>query len=221
MKVCRISRLAVFGLLLAGALACRESAPVDPAKFLATAQGPLIRVTLLAQGDDSNLLAIREALAHWNVEFERLGRRIRVDSGTLRSVPVPDSLLRGAAGEVRFGRGPATTRLRQAFRGVSGDVVVVLSGSDLISYGMPWRSDAPGIVVLRRRDIPPLMWPNTTRNVMAHEFGHVLGLQHNGDSTTLMCGWPASCRPAAFGSQTPRFFPLTPVDEQSLRARWP
>jgi len=63
--------------------------------------------------------------------------------------------------------------------------------------------------------------PNTVRNVVAHELGHVLGLDHNGDSTTLMCGRPASCRPAAFASDRVRFFPLTGDDDRRLQERWP
>ena len=47
--------------------------------------------------------------------------------------------------------------------------------------------------------------------------GHVLGLAHNADSTTLMCGRPAPCRPAVFASDTVYFFPLTAADERSLR----
>jgi hypothetical protein len=52
-------------------------------------------------------------------------------------------------------------------------------------------------------------------------FGHVLGLEHNRDATTLMCGRLAACRPAAFASNTARFFPLTAADDDWLRKRWP
>ena len=76
-------------------------------------------------------------------------------------------------------------------------------------------------MAIRRADIPPLSLPNTVRNVVAHELGHVLGLNHNADSTMLMCGRPASCRPIAFVSDSARFFPLTKEDERWIESRWP
>ena len=120
-----------------------------------------------------------------------------------------------------FGGGPATARLRARLSGVPGDIIIALSDTDLISFGMPWRAGSQGVVAVRRSDMLPLSLPNTVRNVVAHELGHVLGLSHNLDSTTLMCGRPARCRPAAFASDTVRFFPLTASDERWLRKRWP
>src|SRR6188768_3569612 len=105
-------------------------------------------------------------------------------------------------------------RLRTALSDVPGDVVIALSHTDLISFSVPWRTGSRGVVGVRRSDIPPLSMPNTVRNVIAHEVGHVLGLDHNGDSTTLMCGRPAPCRPATFASERARFFPLTSADDQ-------
>jgi hypothetical protein len=61
----------------------------------------------------------------------------------------------------------------------------------------------------------------TLHNVVAHEIGHALALQHNGDPTTLMCGRPASCRPAAFTSEEQRMFPLTSDDIARLRELYP
>jgi len=199
-------------LALLGAAACREPGRAAPGT---------LRVTILGEPDDPRIAPVREAIDHWNAELRRLGRRVQLDSGTVRAGSVPDEVLRAAGREVVLGRGPATRRLHAALSGVPGDVVVALSGTDLISFGVPWRAGGRGVVALRRSDIPPLSLPNTLRNVAAHELGHVLGLTHNADAATLMCGRPAPCRPAAFASDSARFFPLTPRDERRLLERWP
>jgi len=211
----------LFMLPLFGALACRESSRVDAATLEHTDTGPRLRVTILGDSTDPRLPPVREAIAHWSSELARLGRQLQLDSGTVHHDSIPDDVLRAASGEVMFGRGPATTRLRAALSEVPGDVIIALSETDLISFGVPWRAGSQGVVAIRRADIPPLSLPNTVRNVVAHELGHVLGLSHNIDSATLMCGRPAPCRPAAFASDTLHFFPLTVSDEQRLRERWP
>jgi hypothetical protein len=72
------------------------------------------------------------------------------------------------------------------------------------------------VAIIRRPEIPPLSLPNVTPNVLAHEFGHVLGLSHNADPAMLMCGRPADCRPALFHSPAKVFFPLTDADRRAL-----
>jgi hypothetical protein len=163
----------------------------------------------------------REAIAHWNSEFRRLGRQVQLDSGTVRERQVSDDVLRAAGGEAMLGFGPATSRLRSSVSNVAGDIIIALSDTDLISFAVSWSAEQKGVVAVRRSDIPPLSMPNTVRNVIAHELGHVLGLSHNADSTTLMCGRPAPCRPAAFASDSAHFFPLTTSDEDYIRKRWP
>jgi hypothetical protein len=215
------ARYLVSLLVIFGPVACRESGRVDAATLEHTATGVRLRVTILGSPADPSVAPAREAIAHWSSEFVRLGRHVELDSGTVRERSIPNDVLAAAGGEVMFGRGPATSRLRERLTGVPGDIIIALSDTDLISFGVPWRAGSQGVVVLRRSDIPPLSLPNTVRNVVAHELGHVLGLTHNRDSTTLMCGRPAPCRPAAFASDTARFFPLTPSDERWLRERWP
>ena len=77
------------------------------------------------------------------------------------------------------------------------------------------------LVAIKNGSTPPLNLPNVLPNVIAHEIGHALGLQHNADPTTLMCGRPAPCRPAAFVSDEPRMFPLTSADIARLHELYP
>jgi hypothetical protein len=101
-----------------------------------------------------------------------------------------------------------------------GDIIIALSAADFVSFGMRWSSARKGLVALKRADAFPMSLPNVPTNLVAHELGHVLGLRHNSDPATLMCGRPAPCRPDLFRSDTKRFFPLTAEDRATLRTYW-
>ena len=220
----RIRRLLLVVVFVAGGVYLwRDFGRADTTALERDAAGPKLRVRILGDSNDARMSAAREAIAYWNHEFLRLDRRTHFDSATVSSVEIQDELLRAASKETGslFGRSPASTRLVRSVGDEPADIIVALSQTDLISFSVRWRSGSRGVVGVRRADIPPLSLPNTVRNVIAHELGHVLGLDHNRDSTTLMCGRPAACRPAAFASDSARFFPLTKDDERRLRARWP
>jgi hypothetical protein len=208
---------------LFGAVGCHtgDSGRVDATVLAHGASGPVLRVSVLGAPDDSRLPAVREAIAFWNGELPRLGRQLRLTLDSVRGDSVGDDLLRAASRETMSGGGPATDSVLATLSAIPADVVIALSRTDLISFSVPWRAGSHGVVGIRRSDVRPLSLPNTVRNVVAHELGHVLGLRHNSDSTTLMCGRPAPCRPAAFASDTVHFFPLTASDERRLRERWP
>ncbi|MCC6930545.1 MAG: hypothetical protein IT359_16275 [Gemmatimonadaceae bacterium] len=199
----------------------RAHGPVRETALVHDVGGPLLRVTILSSPTDPRLRPTLEALNHWNSEFGRLQRRTRLTGLVIIDDSLSDDLLRAASREAPIGIGPATFRLRARLAERPTDIVIAFSRTDLISFSVPWREGGRGMVGLRRADILPLSLPNTVRNVVAHELGHVFGLAHNGDVTKLMCGRPASCRPADFASDSARFFPLTRSDEQRLTRRWP
>ena len=98
---------------------------------------------------------------------------------------------------------------------LDADVVLLLSRQDILSFAWPLPRVSPPryLVVIRRVRGPYRTDPMVTRHVVAHELGHALGLDHNAEPHTLMCG---PCQPLTAEPDATGFLPLTAGDRARL-----
>jgi len=213
MQICRS-----FAVMIACALASTTlSAQVAPRSIDKNVPTPLRTrfvtgtVVILAPDEaDRRLVAAREALEFWNQTLVDAGVPIRLTAKVVIASPLSPALERLLKASIGPTPPPELAEL-------PGDVILFLSQNEqLISVTRQFGSGR-ALVALRSDSVPPLNLPNVARNVVAHEMGHALGLLHNSDPRTLMCGRPADCRPALFQSETSRFFPLTTEDRENLQ----
>jgi len=168
-------------------------------------------IIVVSAEDDFRVPAIREAVDFWNAELAQLGSPFRLGTMThsLRSIAASD-LLALKAGTLLH---PVKNSMREA----NGGVIVVLSDGDGFNpFAFPWpalRKVLVGIPSLRKLE----SWPGFASNVVAHELGHAIGLSHNDDATSLMCGGAARC------DLLPKdgFAPLTSADKAKLLEMYP
>jgi hypothetical protein len=175
-------------------------------------------VTILGDVEDLRSRAVVEAVQHWNEELAALGATVRFGKITWSGERLSDETLRALSDAV-----VARARLRRPreLDGMPGDVIIAFANTDLVSVGIARERFGRAVVVLRAADRPPFSLSNASRNVVTHELGHVLGLNHNGEPGTLMCGPPfARCRPADVRTDTVLFLPLTEVERRTLVERW-
>lgn len=187
---------------------------------LAQEHGPNRRVVIVTPADDDlRLAATREAIAFWNETLStlRLESRFVVDR-----VLVAPPITRPLEGYTRriwnlAGRPTPpdmTPTPPRELEALAADVTVFFSSQRILSFAWPRAARQKDFVGIQQAVTSPLAAPNVARNVIAHELGHVLGLEHNGRTSTLMCG---PCTRFVYRSDEPRFFPLTTVDRDRLQ----
>jgi hypothetical protein len=204
--------LGMVGLLAAlSPPAHAQSIPGAPTPRIVWTETPSIVV--LSAKADLRIGALREAVDFWNSEFSMLGSPFRLGRivHSLRTISDDDVHLFKANRLL-------TPTLVNSMREANGDVIVALSDdTDFNAF----TSGAPivgkiliAIPSFRKYWYPPAI----ERNVIAHELGHALGLDHNDDATTLMCGG-ATCRRPTFPNNG--FFPLTSAEKAKLFEMYP
>jgi hypothetical protein len=182
-------------------------------------------ITVIAAPEDPRLPVVREAVDFWNRTFAELGTPFRLGAIHVVVGELPESDLQAlsaaALPELSLGalRGAWLRQHPRSFDRFGGDLLVVLSSAKFISFSS--RIGNRRLVAIKDSALEPLNMPNVLRNVIAHELGHTIGMDHNSDPATLMCGRPAHCRPGLYASNTPLFFPLTDEERAKLRRLYP
>ena len=185
---------------------------------LASQQILTARVVVLSPDENDERIGLAlEAIAFWNDSFVELGLEpLFADTEVVVSSPVT-RVLENHARRVsqRAGRvvpGPREPAPPQELMDIDADVVLFLSAQNLMSFAWPLAetdryfiaiSETPGVVAST----------NTTRNVIAHELGHAVGLTHHDDPATLMC---LPCESSNLQQGEAAFLPLTANDRARL-----
>src|SRR4051812_40274016 len=180
-----------------------QSAPRHPPQRLVWKEIP--KIVILSAEDDSRVPAIGEAIDFWNGELSQLGSAFRLGttSHSLRMISTDD--LRAYRATPRI----VTPAVLNGMREANGDVIIVLSEeTGFNAFTSRWLAVRRVLVAIPSFRKYSQTLPGLARNVVAHELGHVVGLDHNDDATSLMCGG-AWCH---FDFPNAGFFPLITAD---------
>ena len=181
------------------------------------------QIVVVGPADDPRQPLVDEAVAFWNKTLAELGSSFRLGAVRREEGSVPAEELARMSNlvlESIGGRRPSWT-LPESMRNFPGDFLIVLSDAEFVSFAGPFAPNHRRMIAIRGLAFPPMNLPNVARNVIAHEMGHAIGLGHNTDETSLMCGRPSSCRPGLFRSNEPKMFPLTVIEREDLLKIYP
>jgi hypothetical protein len=211
-----LAGLLVF-VFLAGCTQASSQATLFPNRLRGWNKIPTIVIS--GRESDRRVQVVIEAVDFWNKQLSEIGSGFRLGPVSFTNETIPAAELEALSRAVLAKEGPLppTPSLME----IPGDLIVVLSNGSFISFAGPFLRDGRRLVGIRGDHLYPFTLPNVTRNLIAHELGHAIGLGHNDDPNNLMCGRPASCRPGAFRSDVERYFPLMEEEKQVLLKLYP
>lgn len=191
-------------------------------------QAAALAVTVLLivpTAGDQRIEAARDAVSFWNARLAELGVGTRLDGPRIVVAPpelrdIENYARRVAQRAVRLPAGDAEPDAPAVVTKLDADVILLLSAQDILSYAWPLpRIEPPRyLVVIRSVRGPDRGDAMVTRHVVAHELGHTLGLLHNDEPDTLMCG---PCQPLLSTPDETGYLPLTDSERARLRALHP
>jgi hypothetical protein len=173
---------------------------------------------------DARLAATRDAIAFWNRTFSDLKLRQPLVEADVHVGAPMSRAFEAYTRDVWRLAGKSVPRTAYpippaALVDLDTDIVIFFSSQRIYSFAWPFGDgDSRFFLAIQNDAVPPLTYANVTRNVIAHELGHTLGLRHNGFTPTLMCG---PCETLLYWSARPMFFPLTRKDRARLQMLHP
>jgi hypothetical protein len=194
-------------------------AGLSPAPASAGQNGTDRRVVIVTPDEsDGRLAAAREAIAFWNQTLSDLKLRPRLHEADVLVAPPITRRLETYTRQIWLlaGRPAASdgtpTPPRELIE-LEEDIVVFFSRQVIFSFAWPFAGRTRYFIGIQTDTQAPMNYPNVSRNVIAHELGHALGLEHNGNTATLMCG---PCQHSVYRSEQPVFLSLTPRERARL-----
>jgi matrixin len=180
------------------------------------------QIVVMSAENDPRLTALHEAVAFWNAALSSLGSSFRLVSPAIVPKTITDTDLRPSRdfSEARqlYDWKTGSFNLRELVTQRSDDVVIVFPKISMGSFALQYFPVRKFLVVIGTPILRPVTESNRIQNVIAHELGHVIGLGHNNDETSLMCGGSAQCNTT---KEERGFLPLTRGDKKRLIEMYP